>query len=47
VIILSDVPLKEWKSEVPELPCVSICLSIAEIYIRQPRIRPKAAAPIA
>lgn len=47
VIILSDVPLKEWKGEVPELPCVSICLSIAEIYIRQPRIRPKAAAPIA
>lgn len=47
VIILSDVPLKEWEAEVPELPCVSICLSIAEIYIRQPRIRPKAAAPIA
>jgi len=47
VIILSEVPLKEWEAELPELPCVSICLSIAEIYIRQPRNRPKAAAALA
>lgn len=36
VIVFSDVPLKEWECEMPELPCVTICLSTEEIYIRQP-----------
>ncbi len=38
VVIFSDVPIKEWESDLLELPCVTICLSIQEMYIRQPRV---------
>ncbi len=38
VIVLSDVPIKEWESHLLELPCVTICLSIQEMFIRQPRM---------
>ncbi len=46
VVVLSDVPLKEWESDMLELPCVTICLSIKEMYIRQPRKAPQKPIPI-
>ncbi len=46
VIVLSDVPLIEWESEMPELPCVTICLSVEEIYIRQARRLPQKPIPL-
>ena len=46
VIVLSDVPLKEWESDLLELPCVTICLSVEEIYIRQPRRLPQKPVPV-
>jgi uncharacterized protein (DUF58 family) len=46
VIVLSDVPLKEWEGDMVELPCVTICLSVKEMYIRQPRIAPLMPVPI-
>jgi uncharacterized protein (DUF58 family) len=47
VIVLSDVPLKEWESDMLEIPCPTICLSIEEIYIRQARKAPLKPIPIA
>lgn len=44
VIILSDVPLKEWRDELPDLPCMTLCLSPAEMYVHPPRMRAKAPA---
>lgn len=45
VIILSDVPLKEWQDELPDLPCMTLCLSLAEMYLQPPRMRAKAPIP--
>lgn len=45
VIILSDVPLKEWRDELPELPCVTLCLSLAEMVVHPPRMRTKPPVP--
>jgi len=47
VIVLSDVPLKEWESDMLELPCVTICLSIKEMFIRPPRMAPLKPVPVA
>lgn len=38
VFILSDVPVKEWESNLPELPCLVTCLSVSDLRIKQPRI---------
>ena len=46
VIVLSDVPLKEWEGDMVELPCVTICLSVKEMYIRQPLTGPLMPVPI-
>ncbi len=45
VIILSDVPLKEWQDDLPDLPCMTLCLSLAEMYLQPPRMRAKASVP--
>lgn len=47
VVVLSDVPLQEWERDLLELPCPTICLSIGEMYIRQPRRAPQMPVPIA
>lgn len=41
VIILSDVPVKEWRDALPELPCMTLCLSLAEMHVMQPGRRAK------
>lgn len=46
VVVLSDVPLEEWEKDMPELPCLTICLSTAEMYIRQTRMAAKKPSPI-
>ncbi len=46
VIVLSDVPLKEWEGDMLDLPCLTICMSIKEMYIRQPRMAPRNPIPI-
>lgn len=38
VFILSDVPVKWWEPELPEVPCLVTCLSVSEMRVRQPRI---------
>lgn len=38
VFVLSDIPVKDWESELPELPCLLTCLSVSDLRVRQPKI---------
>ncbi len=38
VFILSDVPVREWEASLPDLPCLTTCLSVSDMRLRQPRI---------
>lgn len=38
VFLLSDVPVKDWESSVPEVPCLVTCLSVSELRVRQPQL---------
>ena len=38
VFVLSDVPVKEWESSLPEMPCLLTCLSVSDLRVKQPRI---------
>jgi uncharacterized protein (DUF58 family) len=38
VFLLSDVPVKDWESCVPEVPCLVTCLSVSELRVRQPQL---------
>lgn len=39
VFIMSDVPVKLWEQELPDVPCLVTCLSVSEMRLRQPKIR--------
>ena len=39
VFIMSDVPVKLWEQELPDVPCLVTCLSVSEMRVRQPKIR--------
>ncbi len=39
VFLLSDVPVREWESLLPDLPFEVTCLSVSELRIKQPGLR--------
>jgi uncharacterized protein (DUF58 family) len=44
VFLLSDVPVREWESLLPDLPFEVTCLSVSELRIKQPGLRLRTAA---
>ncbi len=39
VFILSDVPVREWETHLPDLPFSVTCLSVSELRIKRPGLR--------
>ena len=44
VFLLSDIPVREWESLLPDLPFEVTCLSVSELRIKQPGLRLRTAA---